>query len=163
MTANVFDPHWDAEQDRPPFTWRRARIGRQAGSDRLGSSVFEVPPGASSFPLHIHYANEELLVVLSGRPTVRMLEGEPRELGPGDVVACPAGPRGAHRIDNRGDEPVRFLIVSTMNAPEVNEYPESNKVWMRSFAPGAAPESDEHGLDLLIQKGEQLDYLDGES
>jgi hypothetical protein len=23
MTANVFDPHWDAGQDRPPFTGRR--------------------------------------------------------------------------------------------------------------------------------------------
>src|SRR5437764_9785101 len=113
---NVFEPAFDAEQHRPPFTWRRARLGRQAGSEKLGASLFELPPGASSFPLHVHHANEELIVVLSGRPTLRTLEGK-RELGPGDVVACPTGRRGAHRIDNRSDEPIRFLIVSTMIAP----------------------------------------------
>jgi uncharacterized cupin superfamily protein len=69
--ANVFEPEWDAEQDLPPFTWRRARLGRQAGARQLGASLFELPPGASSFPLHVHHANEEMIVVLSGRPTLR--------------------------------------------------------------------------------------------
>lgn len=163
MTANIFTPAWDAEQDRPPFTWRRARIGRQAGARDLGASLFELPPGASSFPLHVHYANEEMIVVLSGRPTLRGTGDAQRELEPGEVVACPAGPRGAHRIDNRSDEPVRFLVVSTMNAPEVNEYPDSGKIWMRSYPPGGVPPEDEPGLDVLIRRGEQLDYLDGES
>ena len=162
MPPNVFEPEWDAEQDRPPFTWRRSRIGRQAGSEKLGASLFELPPGASSFPLHVHYANEEMIVVLAGRPTLRSVDGE-RLLAPGDVVACPPGPRGAHRIDNRGDGPVRFLVVSTMIAPEVNEYPDSGKVWMRSYPPGAEAPEDDPGLDVLIRRGEQLDYLDGES
>jgi uncharacterized cupin superfamily protein len=161
MTANVFDPHWDAEQDRPPFTWRRSRIGRQAGAEQLGASLFEVPPGASSFPLHVHYANEEMLIVLAGRPTLRSVDGEPRELEPGEVVAAPIGRRGGHRIDNNSDEPVRLLVVSTMNAPDVVDYPESNKMWARSFAPGSDPGEGDH-LDLLIAKGERLDYLHGE-
>jgi len=163
MSANVFEPHWDAEQDRPPFTWRRARIGRQAGSEKLGASLFEVPPGSSSFPLHVHYANEELIVVVSGRAVLRTLDDEARELQPGDVVACPTGPRGAHRIDNRGDEPVRFRVVSTMHAPEVNEFPDSGKVWMRSFPPGGTPGDDDPGLDAIIRRGEEVDYMDGES
>jgi uncharacterized cupin superfamily protein len=160
MSANVFEPHWDAEQDKPPFAWRRARIGRQAGSERLGASLFEVPPGASSFPKHIHYANEELIVVLAGRPTLRTLDGE-RELEPGEAVGCPAGPRGAHRIDNRTDEPVRFLVVSTMNAPEVNDYPDSNKVWVRSYAPGGQPGDGE--FEHVLSKECEVDYLDGET
>ena len=86
MSANIFEPDWDAEQDEPPFTWRRSRIGGQAGSEKLGASLFEVPPGASSFPLHVHYANEEMLVVIDGRPTLRSLEGE-WVLEPGEVVA----------------------------------------------------------------------------
>jgi uncharacterized cupin superfamily protein len=159
MSANVFEPEWDVEQDEPPFTWRRARLGRQAGSEDLGASLFEIPPGASSFPKHIHYANEELLVVLSGRPTMRSLDSE-RELGPGEVVALPKGPRGAHRIDNRTGEPVRFLIVSTMNAPEVNDYPDSNKTWVRSYPPGAAPTDDAY--ELVLSKDAEVDYLDGE-
>lgn len=160
MNANVFDPEWDAEQDKPPFTWRRSRIGRQAGSERLGASLYELPPGASSFPLHIHYANEELIVVLAGRPVLRGLEGAERSLEPGDVVACPAGPRGAHRVDNRSDEPVRFLVVSTMNAPEVNDYPDSNKTWVRSYPPGGVAGEDE--FELVLSKDAVVDYLDGE-
>lgn len=156
---NVFEPDWDAEQDLAPYTWRRARLGRQAGSEKLGASLFELPPGASSFPLHVHWANEELLVVLAGRPTLRSLEGE-RTLDPGEVVACPVGPRGAHRLDNRADEPARVLIVSTMIAPELNEYPDSGKAWARNFAPGQ--DAPEHAVELLNRPGRNLDYLDDE-
>ena len=156
---NVFEPDWDAEQDEPPFTWRRSRVGRQARAEKLGASVFELVPGSSSFPLHVHHANEELLVVLAGTPTLRTLEGG-RELSPGDVVAFPSGPRGAHRIDNRSDSPVRFLIVSTMISPEVNEYPDSGKIWVRNFAPGGEPAREP--LDALARPDPDLHYMDGE-
>jgi uncharacterized cupin superfamily protein len=159
--ANVYDPDFDAEQEKPPFTWRRARLGRQAGAKALGASLFELPPGASSFPLHVHHANEEMIVVLAGRPTLRSIDGE-RELSPGELVACPAGRRGAHRVDNRGDEPVRFLVVSTMNAPEVNEYPDSGKIWVRDYAPGGVP-PDSSELDTVVPDAPAVDYLDGES
>jgi uncharacterized cupin superfamily protein len=135
---NVYEPSWDAEADRPPYRWRRSRVGLQAGCERLGASLFEVAPGASTFPLHVHHANEELLVVLAGRPTLRTLEGE-RELATGEAVACPAGRSGAHRLDNRTDEPVRVLIVSTMHAPDVNEFPDSGLLWARTYAPGVPP------------------------
>lgn len=159
--ANVFTPTWDEEQDRPPFSWRRSRIGRQAGGRDLGASLFELQPGSSSFPLHIHHANEEMLVVISGKPTLRTLNGE-RELAEGEVVGCPAGRAGAHRIDNRSDRPVRLLVVSTMIAPEVNEYPDSGKVWARTWPPGAPPRDD--GVDLLVRPDQHpVDYLDGES
>jgi uncharacterized cupin superfamily protein len=158
--ANVFEPEWDAEQDEPPFTWRRSRIGRQAGAERLGASLFEVEPGSSTFPLHVHHANEEMLVVIAGRPTLRTLDGE-RELAPGEVVAFPAGRGGGHRIDNRSDEPARVLLVSTMNAPEVNEYPDSGKVWVRDYAPGGTPSSDEP-LDKVLRADATLDMLEGE-
>ncbi len=158
--ANLFDPAWDAEQDRPPFSWRRARLGRQAGAERLGASLYELAPGASSFPLHAHHANEELLVVVAGRPTLRTLDGE-RRLEPGEVVAFPVGRRGAHRIDNRADEPARVLIVSTMRSPEVAEYPDSGKIMARSYPPGGAPPDE--GLDLVVRTADAVDYFDGET
>lgn len=65
MAVNVFDPDWDAERAEEPYRWRRARVGRQAGCEALGASVFELPPGAATFPLHAHRANEELIVVLA--------------------------------------------------------------------------------------------------
>ena len=157
--ANVYEADFDAEQDEPPFTWRRARLGRQAGSEALGASLFELPPGASSFPLHVHHANEEMIVVLSGRPTLRSIDSE-RALEPGELVACPMGRRGAHRVDNRGSEPVRFMVVSTMNAPEVNEYPDSGKIWVRDSPPGDPGPG--KGLDVLAHPDPDLKYLDGE-
>jgi uncharacterized cupin superfamily protein len=158
---NVFDPQWDEQQDRPPFSWRRARLGRQAGGRALGASLYELPPGSSSFPLHVHHANEELLIVLAGRPVLRTLDGE-RELTAGELVACPVGRQGAHRIDNRSDEPVRLLVISTMIAPEVNEYPDSGKVWARSWPPGAS--RPDEAVDLLVRGDQEpADYFEGET
>jgi uncharacterized cupin superfamily protein len=156
---NIFEPRWDTEQDRDPFRWRRARIGRQAESEQLGASLFELPPGASSFPLHVHHANEELIVVLAGRLTLRTLEQE-RELEPGEVVACPVGRRGAHRLDYRTEEPARVLIVSTMVAPELNEYPDTGKLWARTYAPGAEPTLED--VEVIARPDAELDYLEGE-
>ena len=147
---NVFDPKWDAEQDRSPFTWRRARLGRQAGAEKLGASLFELPPGCSCFPLHVHHANEELIVIVAGRPTLRTLDSE-RILEPGEVVACPTGRRGAHRLDNRSDEPVRLLI---------NEYPDSGKLWARNYPPGS--EAGEEAVELIARPEDGVEYLDGE-
>lgn len=159
--ANILEPEWDATQDRPPFSWRRSRLGLQAGSQKLGASLYELEPGAASFPFHIHYANEELLIVLEGRPTLRQLEGE-RQLTPGEVVGLPAGRRGAHRVENRSEAKARILIVSTMLAPEVNEYPDSDKIWVRDTAPGevAQPASE---LNTIVSAEHPLeDYFEGE-
>ena len=138
---NLFDPDWDAERDEPPFRWRRARLGRQAGAQDLGASLFEIPPGAATFPLHAHFANEEMLVVLAGSLSLTGADGSKRELAAGEVVACPAGRSGAHRLDNRGDEPARVLIVSTMKSPEINEMLEDGSYWVRDYAPGLTPEN----------------------
>lgn len=136
--TNLYRPEWDVETDREPYRWKRSRVGLRAGARELGASLFEVPPGASTFPLHAHHNNEELVVVLAGRPTLRTLEGE-RQLEEGEVVACPMGREGAHRLENRTDEPVRVLIVSTMRAPDVNEFPDSGLLWARTFVPGRTP------------------------
>ena len=158
--ANVYEPDFDAEQDRPPFRWRRARLGRQAGSRALGASLFELPPDAATFPLHAHHGNEELIVVISGRPTLRGLGGE-RELSPGEVVACPSGRAGAHRIDNRSTEPARVLIVSTMNAPDLAEYPDSGKVLARNWPPGGPMPADP--VEVIVRAEDSVDYFAGET
>src|SRR5262245_4980070 len=109
---NIYEPEFDVEQDRPPYTWRRARLGRAAGAERLGASLFRVPPGSTTFPLHAHLHNEELLVVIAGAPTLRTPDGE-RTLQPGDVVAFVAGRAGAHELRNETADDVSLLVVST--------------------------------------------------
>jgi uncharacterized cupin superfamily protein len=128
--ANVFTTSWD-------FSFNGASgapVGKQAGTELLGATVYELEAGAKWANLHIHHANEELIVVLGGTPTVRTLEGD-RELATGEVVACPRGRPGAHCLENRSDEPARVLIVSTMNMPEVVEYPERDDAFVMTEPP----------------------------
>jgi uncharacterized cupin superfamily protein len=158
---NVFEPEWDGEQDEGPFRWRRARLGRQAGGEQLGASLYELAPGAASFPFHAHHANEEMLIVVAGRPTLRTLEEE-RELAPGEVVAFPRGRRGAHRVDNRSDQPARILLLSTMLQPEIVEYPDSGKVAVRSMPPGSGWEAGEDGIALILRADATAGYFEGE-
>ena len=109
-----------------------SRPARATSAPRCSRS----PPGAATFPLHAHFANEELLVVLSGRPTLTHARRASANWRRGEVVAFPAGLDGAHRLDNRSDEPVRVLIVSTMRAPEINAMLEDGQYWLRDYVPG---------------------------
>jgi uncharacterized cupin superfamily protein len=132
---NIYEPEW-VERTDAPLRGRAARIGAPAGAERLGATLYEIDPGQNGSPFHLHHGNEELIVVLSGRPTLRTLDGE-RELEPGEVVACPTGRAGAHQLRNRTDEPVRALVVSTMVYPDIAEMPDSDKVLVLGAPPGA--------------------------
>jgi uncharacterized cupin superfamily protein len=161
--TNVFEPDWDQELDQAPFILRAARVGKHAGSEKLGATLFEIAPGARVSPLHIHHANEEMAIVLAGKPSVRTGK-DTHELGPGDVVAFPAGHRGAHSLQNDSEEPARVLIVSTMIAPDIAEHLESGKVLAMSFAPGS-DDMGPHDLALAFRREDSvepmLDELEG--
>ena len=105
---------------------RRLKLGELAGSEHLGMSLYELDPG-QGMVFHYHVQREELLVVLSGRLSLRTAEGW-HELAEGDVVAFPRGERGAHGYENRSDQPVRVLMISEQNAPNISVYPDTNQV-----------------------------------
>jgi uncharacterized cupin superfamily protein len=119
-TPNVLNPE-------PDFTLPDGvsivQVGKHAGAEILGATAYLLDVGARWADLHVHHANEEMIVVLDGSPTLHTLEGS-RQLQPGDVVACLRGRRGAHRLANDSNATARVLIVSTMNMPEIVEYPE---------------------------------------
>src|SRR5436190_20867126 len=110
---NVFSDDFDLETESHGFVQKRVRVGRQAGSERLGASVYELPPGGTPFPYHVHYAHEELPVVLSAPPSVRPHDGW-QELAEGVVPAFRVGEAGAHQASNRCSEPARGIVVRTM-------------------------------------------------
>ena len=149
MDANVFTTTWDLQHRGVSV----APVGRRAGAEQLGATVYELEPGARWADLHVHYANEELIVVLAGSPTVHTLEGS-RQLEPGEVMACPRGRRGAHRLENRSDERARVVIVSTMVMPDVVEYPErpnGGGVFVLTEPPYTdAPYDEAHGRILRV-------------
>jgi uncharacterized cupin superfamily protein len=155
--ANVFEPDFDPsdDTDQPGFVNRRARIGRQVGSKRIGASVYELPPHQALCPYHWQAANEEMIIVLSGRPSIRTPEGW-RELAAGEVVPFPRGPEGAHQVANRSDEDSRVLMLSELNGPEVIVYPDSNKTGVLSRPPGAPPTDSD--VDAVFKLGDDVDY-----
>ncbi|HTI32775.1 MAG TPA: hypothetical protein VL422_03800 [Miltoncostaea sp.] len=81
---NIDRPVWDEPRERDGFRARRARIGRRLGTERLGVSLWEVPPGEAAYPYHLHLAEEELIVVLEGSPSLRTPDGW-RRLERGDL------------------------------------------------------------------------------
>ena len=152
--ANLFEPNFEEESSQPGFSWKRARLGRQAGADRLGASLYELPPGQATFPYHAHFANEEMLIVVQGHPSLRTDDGW-RELSPGEVVSFRVGRDGAHQIANRSEKPARVLLLSEMNAPEVSLYPDSNKVLAGTRPPGG-----EEGDDDIFETFALVDATD---
>jgi uncharacterized cupin superfamily protein len=130
---NVHQPEWDHDFPDPPFRARAMRIGPRTGASEIGATLYEIDPGGAIAPYHVHHGNEELLVVLSGTPDLRTPDGV-RTLDAGATVAFPRGPAGAHRIANSSDEPVRLLIFSTMNFPEVAEHLDTG-TWLAMTGP----------------------------
>jgi uncharacterized cupin superfamily protein len=67
-------------------------VGIRLGGELLDATLYECPPGNHVWPHHLHHANEEMLLVLEGTPTVRTPHGEcPLERG--EVVRSPSGRR----------------------------------------------------------------------
>lgn len=156
--ANLFStevPRGNGPGNEPPgYDAHFVQLGPLIGSKLLGATIYELPPGQSSCPYHYEYGNEEWLIVIAGRPSLRHPDGED-ELVPGDVVCFPEGPAGAHKLTNRTDEDVRFAILSTKQYPKVAVYPDSDKlaVW------GLSDDRD----NLITRRGDAVDYWDGET
>jgi uncharacterized cupin superfamily protein len=105
---------------------RAVRVAERAGAEHLGASLYELQPG-DEMVFHYHMQREELLIVVEGRLNLRTADGW-EELPEGEVVAFPGGERGAHGYRNDGDAPVRVLMISEMNAPNISVYPDTNQV-----------------------------------
>ncbi|HEX5028507.1 MAG TPA: cupin domain-containing protein [Gaiellaceae bacterium] len=124
-TPNIWSDEW--EYEREDADWAADRSTRLPRGDKLGATLYEVPPGKTGGYFHFHHGAEELLIVLRGAPTLRDAFGE-RALAEGDVVLFRVGPEGAHQLINRTDAPVRYVFVSNRPSPEVVEYPDSRQL-----------------------------------
>jgi uncharacterized cupin superfamily protein len=124
---SIEDPEWDLESAGPPWRGRLMRLGARIGAKEIGVTLYEMDAGGAISPYHVHHGNEEMLIVVSGRPLLRTPTGS-RRLEPGAAVAFPRGPEGAHRVSNPGEEPARVLIFSTMHFPEVAEHLDTGTV-----------------------------------
>ena len=93
------------------FKATTARMGAELGAEQIGCALVELEPGKRAWPYHLHYAEEEMFVVLGGEGTLRY-DGETYPARPGDVIFTPTGPGTAHQIINTSDTPMRYLALS---------------------------------------------------
>ena len=154
---NVVNARDVPQEDHSEPSGRYLVAGRElaevAGARDLGYSVVTIAPGSRSYPFHFHHAEEEAFYVVEGRALLRQGDGEDEdelvELGPGDVVAFPAGTGIAHQFVNDGDAPFTYLAISNKVASDVAEFPDSDKLLIRATR-------------QIVRRTPQLDYFDGE-
>ena len=151
---NISNPTFEFDEKDPDgFRSGMFRPGPELGAKITGTTVYELPPGQALCPYHYEYGEEEWVMVLEGRPTIRTPEGsEPAE--PFDVVFFPRGPEGAHQIINDTGSAVRVLMWSNVVYPTATAYPDSDKVGVWTG---------DRSEDLIVQRSSKVDYFHGEA
>ena len=155
LIRNFNDAPMSRLQREPHYDGVGARLARGTAAKKLGASVDVLEPGKRGCPYHLHHAQEEMFIVIEGHGSLRVA-GEMLPLKPGDVVFIPAGPEYPHQIINTSDAPLKYLSISTMETPEICEYPDSGK-YMAEGSPDKDPV-----FEAIVRKGPSLDYWDGE-
>ena len=135
-------------------------IGRRIGAKKLGCNVTVVQPGHRAWPFHNHRVNEEMFVVLDGSGEVR-IGSETFPIKKGDVIAHPpGGPDTAHQIVNTSNAELRYLAISTLETPEICDYPDSKKFAVMTFESG--PDGKPKFWRFAARDDHSVDYWDGE-
>jgi len=96
------------------------------------AAFYELPPGKSGYPFHYHTTNEEVFYIISGVGILETFD-EKYKISAGDIIVCPVGKNGAHKITNASEtENLVYLDVDTNNTPDIAYYPDSNKLGIRA-------------------------------
>jgi quercetin dioxygenase-like cupin family protein len=110
LRVSLNSPDLKLDPDDPPgFRSAMWRFGESLGARRVGTTLYEIPPGEAVCPYHYEHSEEEWLLVLDGTPTLREPDGEHR-LEPMDVAFFPPGPAGAHQVRNDTAATARVLM-----------------------------------------------------
>jgi uncharacterized cupin superfamily protein len=155
----------EQERKSPKGKFRRASknisiaLGREPDSLDLAKrhpfdlALVRIPKGKSLCPYHLHSAESELYLVVSGRCSIRDKDGSTIAIA-GDAFFFQPGE--AHQITNAGDEDFVYYVIadnprSGGATGDSCFYPDSGK-W--------AVANEE--LEEVIVKGTETDYFDGE-
>jgi uncharacterized cupin superfamily protein len=134
----------------PKYESRYARLSEGTAAKKLGCGFDILAPGKQVCPYHLHHAQEEMFVILEGHATLRVAS-ELIPISAGDVIFIPPGPEYPHHILNTSGQPLKYLSISTLEQPEICEYPDSGK---------ASASCGETRLRNRVSNN--LDYWDGE-
>ena len=138
---------------------KNAGLSEKIGGKKLGYNITNVPPGKRSCPYHNHLVNEEMFFIIEGEGTYRY-GGTEYQVKAGDIIAAPAGgSETAHHLLNTGKTNLKYLAVSTMESPDICEYPDSGKFLVNSDVRYGVKD---RKLRYIGRKENALDYWDGE-
>ena len=141
------------------FGGKRQRVAVAVGARKLGYSFFTVSPGMAAFPFHLHNSNEEMIYIVEGKGTLR-LGKEKIPVSAESFIAFPPGPNHPHQLINTSTNDLRYFVVSTMDYPEISEYPDSTKIGAYVTSSTGAPQA---GFRALYRKDSDVSYFDGEN
>ena len=142
------------------FECQVAWVGAEIDSKKLGFNVTVIPPGKRAFPYHAHHGNEEMFFILEGEGAIRVA-GKTHKIRKGDFISLPPGRESAHQIFNDSSAPLRYLAVSTMDTPEVVDYPDSGKIGVFTGAHAGHP-APKGSLRHFLRMKDGVDYWEGE-
>ena len=107
-----------------PCAGREKRaLGDAFGLADYGVNLVVLPPGAWSSQRHWHSAEDELIYILDGEPTLVTDAGR-TPLSPGMCAGFPAGERNGHHLINETDTPVTYLEVGSRRENDDVDYPD---------------------------------------
>ncbi|MGV9865469.1 cupin domain-containing protein [Rhodococcus koreensis] len=90
--------------------WKRFVTGLMLHADWDSFEHNRLAPGAA-IGEHVHTRTEEIYFIVSGAGRMT-LDGETREVGPGDLAMTPLN--GRHSIENIGDTDLEFIVVEAL-------------------------------------------------
>ena len=146
---SIEDVPWEEYSHGERFGTRFRQLGEYGGCSHVGVCMEEIAPGRQAYVAHYHMLEEEHLLVLEGRPTLR-LGGTTHEMAPGSYVCFPAGQRAGHALVNHTDETVRYLIIGERDPNEVTVHTDAGHVGVRIMGEGC------------YRMADAVDYWDGE-
>ena len=134
ITPKHHNEHKDFEYYKYEVTDSREKyevISPKEGNQTV-VAFYTLPPGKSNYPFHYHTTNEEVFYIISGSGILETFDKN-YPISAGDVVVCPVGKGGAHKITNSSEtENLVYLDVDTNNTPDIAYYPHSNKFGIRA-------------------------------
>lgn len=124
--AKLTPPAWATDNPTHPILgpgpgeYRYQLLSDPGGLTQFGAFLEELPPGSRSGHRHWHENEDEMVILLSG--DLILVEDSETPMTAGDVAAWPAGHPIGHRLDNRSDQPARYLVIGTRRAQDRIHY-----------------------------------------
>jgi uncharacterized cupin superfamily protein len=102
--------------------------GTWGGGHPFDVEMTRVPPGAANWPYHLHSAQWEFYIIVSGAGELRA-ENHTGPVKAGDCLSIP--PREPHQLRNTGAEDLVYFVIADNPPADITHYPDSNKWFIK--------------------------------